>query len=917
VANLLGSILVSLGFNGAGFFEGMTHASVIAKTTGKEIEGAFAGVGGAITTALAPLGPMGAVVGQAFNQMGAAANDALQSITKLAGGGGLGLVAGGAAGLVAAVGAADLAMIGIAIHATENANRLYEMSQKTGIAVETLSAFSEAGEIVGISTEQMSGAIEKMNRSAFAASTAPEGMKNAYTRLGIAVKDSSGNFRATDQILLDVADKFAHMDNGITKTALSMQIFGRSGAALIPFLNRGRDGIGELTTEAEKLGAVLTTSAAASAHQFQEDLKTLGVGVDGVENKLMTELIPTLNVMADAMKGSMEDNASGLNKFISGVGTITKFFLTLGETAWEVLQQIGLGTAEAINIYELFAVAVDKVKTKMEHFDFSGAKDEAKRGMAAIAAEVKTGGEASDKIWNDYAKTIGQIQSPPAPKAEKKESGAGVDTSGRDEVKNQASTAKEILDISEARYKAQAAQAHLYYEQGEIDARQWVDAETTATNLTYQAHVTYFNKLRSIYADDPVKVQGINAEETKFKLDELARSTEGLAQATAKYAETSNRAMSDSSKELLKEQADDMDRLNKATQDYAKSVAAEATAQQGLKAAQGKGTYTEQVEQIKVAMEEGLKSKQVGWTQIAALDKGELDRQLAAYKANGTQLASAQVEAQADLLEAQKAGDQARILEAQAALNAILAAEKKNQTDTISAQTVADKKLIDDQKQADMLMIASQKKVADAVASTAAKSIMSGKNMGAAFQQLSKQMATTALTNFMELETIEGRKKLKDAEGSARGAYAGVMKMNLPPPIAFPLAIGAAAAAFAGIMAFGEGGIVPGVGSSDSVPARLMPGEIILPTDLSKGLQNMATNSRFSGSAQPTFNSSAGIHPAIASQALSQSQGRSGHTFVNSPTVHAVDSEGVDRMLTKHNAVFQRHLTSTLRKMNK
>ena len=70
----------------------------------------------------------------AFNEVGSSSS-ALQGVTKFAGGDGLGLIAGAAAGVVAAIAAADAAFVGIAIHATENANKIYEMSEKTGIAV--------------------------------------------------------------------------------------------------------------------------------------------------------------------------------------------------------------------------------------------------------------------------------------------------------------------------------------------------------------------------------------------------------------------------------------------------------------------------------------------------------------------------------------------------------------------------------------------------------------------------------------------------------------------------------------------------------------------------------------------------------------------------------------------------------------
>ena len=45
--------------------------------------------------------------------------------------------------------------------------------------------------------------------------------------------------------------------------------------------------------------------------------------------------------------------------------------------------------------------------------------------------------------------------------------------------------------------------------------------------------------------------------------------------------------------------------------------------------------------------------------------------------------------------------------------------------------------------------------------------------------------------------------------------------------------------------------------------------------------------------------------------------GGGNHNWSFSPTVHAMDAEGVDRVLTKHTSLFQRHVASTMRKMNR
>src|SRR5271166_1119956 len=133
--NVLGKILVAMGFDDVAFLTGMSKAEAVAKRSGKEIEHAFEGIGSAVSSALGPLGEFGGLVGSTFDKVGESINKALQSVTQFAGGGGLGLIAGAAAGAAAAVVAVDAAFVGIAIHATDNANKIYELSEKTGIAV--------------------------------------------------------------------------------------------------------------------------------------------------------------------------------------------------------------------------------------------------------------------------------------------------------------------------------------------------------------------------------------------------------------------------------------------------------------------------------------------------------------------------------------------------------------------------------------------------------------------------------------------------------------------------------------------------------------------------------------------------------------------------------------------------------------
>lgn len=900
MSNILGSILVSLGFDGAGFFSGMDKAQVVAKTTGKEIEGAFSGIGNAISGVLGPLGEFGGLLSAAFDQVGSSINGALQGVTNFAGGGGLGLIAGAAAGVVAAIGAADAAFVGIAIHATDNANKMYEMSQKTGIAVQTLSSFSAVGQVFGVTAESMSKALEKMNKSVFAAANAPEEAKNAFTRLGIAVKDAEGKIRPVSDILLDVSDKFEKMPDGVQKTALAMQIFGRAGAEMIPFLNEGRDGIKEYTDAAQKLGVVLTDEAAASAHQFQKDLSLVKLGVEGVENKIMTALVPALNVVADQFVSAMEEPDSGLNIILNLVQGVTQYLIAFGETAVFVFREAGLGVAELINVLAILGETEGRVMDRLTHLDFKGAETAAKDGMTRIVAEVKTGAVEATKAWDSYSQALVKVFNPPPPPPKKKRTG-GEDDQSDESIKQQAAAAKEILEISDARYKEQAAQAEAYYSEGEIDTKQLLDAQIFAVNAQYAAHETYFNKLKQLYADDPAKLQSINAEKLKFELGSLTTALEGVAKANEKWNELTRKSMEDSAKENLKEQTQDLNKISKATLDYVKSLEAQAQAQANLTAATGKGDYNAQIESIKQEMEDGSKLKLQGWKEIEAIDKEHFDEELKLLKENGVSIQDDIKTAESGLLAAQKTGDVAQIKEAQAFLNQKKALYTQNQADIAKVVDAGNKKLAGDQKELSKTIQDSMKQFNSQFMS-AFNGILSGtESAGQAFKKMFSGILND-LADFVvgwllkKAEMWIADKLLGETARATDGpaqvlSAAAVGTANAiasfaeaPWPIdmgapAFGAGIGASIAALAPAAAAEGGWDVP---SGGPFPTMLHPKEMVLPADLSEGIRSMVKNAnapgrRFLHGPDVSSNSQSMIQPHIASQANARMR--------NNPTV--------------------------------
>jgi hypothetical protein len=205
-------------------------------------------------------------------------------------------------------------------------------------------------------------------------------------------------------------------------------------------------------------------------------------------------------------------------------------------------------------------------------------------------------------------------------------------------------------------------------------------------------------------------------------------------------------------------------------------------------------------------------------------------------------------------------------------LNAKIAdATKKGAEQVDQIQRQADQRQLLDIRQA-------YDQMQDAIASTATRSILEEKNMAQAFEKTGAQMLESALTHLLEFETISGRKRLADARQAASDAYAWAGNPILGPILA--------AGAFAGVMAFEQGGKIPGEGA---VPIIGHGGETVVTKALTDRVERSEANG---GGAMH-------MHMSFA------------------PHITAMDATDVDRVLTKHQTTFQRHAVAAMRRMKR
>jgi len=300
--------------------------------------------------------------------------------------------------LGAAVAVTALVAFGRAV--LDSMDRLDEMAQKTGIGAESLSTLGAAAEHEGVSVDGFGKGLAKLAQNMVGAASGSGASAAAFARLGVSVKNAAGQMRPTEDVLLDLAEQFKSMPDGAQKSALAMELFGKAGVDMIPFLNQGRDGIEALKQKYRELGVEIDGPTAAAAAQFNDTLHTAGQALKGIATQIVAAALPAMQSLADALL-SIASNGKTLIPIVTELGKIillafgaravlavASFATSLGKMGalWRTATLAGAAYA-AIRFFEFGA------SVKQANEDTARLTDTAKKGAAETALLVRAANE--------------------------------------------------------------------------------------------------------------------------------------------------------------------------------------------------------------------------------------------------------------------------------------------------------------------------------------------------------------------------------------------------------------------------------------------------------------------------------------------------------------------------------------------
>lgn len=321
-------------------------------------------------------------------------------------------------------------------NAIKEADKLDELSGKTGIAASELKNLSYAAGQSDTSLDALVGAFSKLDRAIDKSDEEASQQAKTFAQLGIETEKANGTFKSSSEIFDEVADKFKDMEDGPEKSAAAFRLFGAEGKNLIPILNKGSQEIARLKKEAEELSGVspeVFNKFAESSGALFDNLEKVQTIFGGLFTALSAELVPVFNIIIEQFISSAKEGGL-LRDILNGITAVFKNVLV---PAVKIAAVIFDGFASTVKIAGKGIGAFFALIGAVASGDLAGAKaiiKEYGEDVAKIAGEhveyqnkmILVGHEAV-KLTDTVAKKKTQIKSlTKATKETKDELGAFV-----------------------------------------------------------------------------------------------------------------------------------------------------------------------------------------------------------------------------------------------------------------------------------------------------------------------------------------------------------------------------------------------------------------------------------------------------------------------------------------------------------
>src|SRR5262245_5237708 len=325
--------------------------------------------------------------------------------------------------------------------ALEAVDQLNATAERAGIAVEEMSKLAYAAGQANTDVGELATGLKELQGSMVEASKEGSKANKIFTALGV---DPSG--KGATEVLKDLASQFQNIEDPALRTKVAVDLFGKSGQALIPFLMKGGEEIERLMKRFEDMGLVVSEDAAKKVDEFSNSMKDLRAVQQKTYQDIGVGLAPALTQLANAFVDAKK-NGADFKELGEGLGVVFKGVAIVAYGFYSALTLIGKAIAaiSTINAPEDIPRALEEWKRDAE--------DVAAAQTAFNDALMKTPPAATEAAKSTAKATVDQVKL--------RDAAAGTKEQMEKEEKALAAFARRLGQLQEALLKSHAPQEQM------------------------------------------------------------------------------------------------------------------------------------------------------------------------------------------------------------------------------------------------------------------------------------------------------------------------------------------------------------------------------------------------------------------------------------------------------------------------
>ena len=221
--------------------------------------------------------------------------------------------------VISAIGVAVLGLGAAAFSAVTKVfdltNQLGDLSARSGVSTKTIQALRQAMLSSGQSAEGLAEVLGAISGQFAQLSTQGSAVEKKFQSFGIAVRDTNGNLRSNNDILLDSIKALQGIEDSSERSRAAVSLFGEAGAKLNQTLAAGE--FEKFLQFTERFGTKIGPQATNQAALYQISI----AGLETAFNGLLQELTTASNAQDLFVKGLIK-----LGKALVFVRTLVKEF---------------------------------------------------------------------------------------------------------------------------------------------------------------------------------------------------------------------------------------------------------------------------------------------------------------------------------------------------------------------------------------------------------------------------------------------------------------------------------------------------------------------------------------------------------------------------------------------------------------